>query len=312
MAHPSTRFFDLYVSVCRLLSPSLGTSVPPSSQPPLTTTHPVHRTHSYYCMNVMIVLSYVATRTRFLSDRANLAHSKFGSFGELDKMERQALTLLAVALPLKFYRRVSLDGFFVDLFFYCKSAMALVIWYMDYRWSILYVFSYLALAMLFPQPIYNGPTKAVEYTPQTFHETVMRHDAPQPKTSDGKKDKKEKKENKTSTTASASDPDAVTHIVELFAPWSPQCLVLEPVFAELSQTYATEKRKFGKLDVSRWPAMAKELNVNLNGVTDQLPTFVSFQNGKEIKRVPLVSESGKVYGGRIRRQDLVQVFNLES
>jgi hypothetical protein len=52
---------------------------------------------------------------------------------------------------------------------------------------------------------------------------------------------------------------------------------------------------------------AKQLNVNLSGATDQLPTFVAFQNGKEVKRIPLVASSGKVYGGRIRRQDLIQV-----
>ena len=183
------------------------------------------------------------------------------------------------------------------------------------RWSILYLFSYLVLAMLFPQPIYAGPTKAVEYTPQTFYETVLTgHDEKHDKkdTKDTKDTKKKEKKEKPPTTPADADPDAVTHIVELFAPWSPQCLVLEPVFAELSQTYATEKRKFGKLDVSRWPAMAKELNVNLNGATDQLPTFVSFQHGKELRRIPLVAESGKVYGGRIRRQDLVQVFDLNT
>jgi len=172
--------------------------------------------------------------------------------------------------------------------------------------------------MLFPQPIYAGPTKAVEYTPQTFYETVLtghdeKHDKKDTKdTKDTKKKEKKEKKEKPPTTPAVADPDAVTHIVELFAPWSPQCLVLEPVFAELSQTYATEKRKFGKLDVSRWPAMAKELNVNLNGATDQLPTFVSFQHGKELRRIPLVAESGKVYGGRIRRQDLVQVFDLNT
>jgi thiol-disulfide isomerase/thioredoxin len=284
-------------------------------------------------MNVLVILSYMLTRARFMSDPSNLANSKFGSFQELSKMEGQALTLLAVALPLKFYRRVSLDGFMVDLFFYCKSAMALLMWYMDYRWSILIVLSYLALAMLFPQPIYRGPTGAVEFTPQTFHDTVMAAEGRAGEAGDGSGDgsgggsgkaaAKASSKQKASKSSSKSNPSkstgesvpddgrSITYIVELFAPWSPQCLVLEPIFAELSQTYGTDRRRFGKLDISRWPAMAKELKVDLNGVTDQLPTFVSFRNGKEVKRIPIVAESGKVYGGRIRRQDLVAVFDLE-
>ncbi len=276
-------------------------------------------------MNVLVILSYMLTRARFMSDPSNLANSKFGAFQELDKMERQALTLLAVALPLKFYRRISLDGFMVDLFFYCKSAMALLMWYMDYRWSILIVLSYLALAMLFPQPIYRGPTGAVEFTPQTFHETVMVAEVQadeggdrsgKPAATASSKQKTSRSSSKSNPSKSAGEPApddgrSVTYIVELFAPWSPQCLVLEPVFAELSRTYGTDRRRFGKLDISRWPAMAKELKVDLNGVTDQLPTFVSFRNGKEVKRIPIVAESGKVYGGRIRRQDLVAVFDLE-
>jgi hypothetical protein len=140
MAHPGTRFFDLYVVA--VMSVVTHGELGPAHQPntphtPLALTTTAAIPDSYYCMNVLVILSYVLTRTRFLSNHANLANSKFSSFGELHKMERQALTLLTVALPLKFYRRVSLDGFFVDLFFYCKSAMALVLWYMDYRWVLI-------------------------------------------------------------------------------------------------------------------------------------------------------------------------------
>ena len=138
MAHPGTRFFDLYVvAVMSVVTARRTGARTPTDRTPLALTTAAAIPDSYYCMNVLVILSYVLTRTRFLSNHANLANSKFSSFGELHKMERQALTLLTVALPLKFYRRVSLDGFFVDLFFYCKSAMALVLWYMDYRWVLI-------------------------------------------------------------------------------------------------------------------------------------------------------------------------------
>jgi thioredoxin-like negative regulator of GroEL len=150
----------------------------------------------------------------------------------------------------------------------------------------MYMGAYLILAILFPQPLYKGETRATEYNPETLEEIVLNE--------------------------SGGDRE-VTHIIELFAPWSPQCLVLEPVFAELSRTYSTSKLQFGKIDVSRWPSVAKRFNVNLNGVTEQLPTLIKIKEGKEVSRIPVVSEDGKkVYGGKFRRADIVAVFDLDS
>jgi thiol-disulfide isomerase/thioredoxin len=197
--------------------------------------------------------------------------------------ERQALSMLGIALLMKFLRRQSLDGFFVDAFFFCKSAIALVTWYMDYRWSIMYILSYLGAAIAFPQPFYRGETKMTEFTPQTLVDNV-----------EGESDK------------------SVTWIVELFAPWSPQCLVLEPVLAEISTKYSSEKLKFGKIDVSRWPSVAKTYNVNLTGVSDQLPTIIRFRQGKEDGRIPQVSNDGKkVYSGKYRKHDIIAAFELD-
>jgi hypothetical protein len=73
--------------------------------------------HGYYISNLLAVLSYpFLLRPDFIS-HGDFSHSKFSSMTEFLTMERQALTLLAVALPLKYFRRVSLDGFAVDLFF---------------------------------------------------------------------------------------------------------------------------------------------------------------------------------------------------
>ena len=238
--------------------------------------------HGYYVSNVCIILSYYFVRDVFLSN-GDFSHSKFAGVNELFTMERQSLSLLGIALSLKFLRRQSLDGYFTDVFFFCKSVLAMLTWYIDYRWSIMYIFIYLCAAIAFPQPFYKGKMRIVELNPETFEEVV-----------EGEKD------------------PSVTWIVELYAPWSPQCLYLEPVIAEISNQYGSNALKFGKVDVSRWPSIAKKYKVNLNGLQDQLPTIVRFQKGKEDGRIPQVSEDGKkVYGGKFRKQDIITAFELD-
>lgn len=138
------------------------------------------------------------------------------------------------------------------------------------------------LAMVLPQPFYNGPSKMTYFTPASFHEVVEKGDG------------------------------ETEWIIEFFAHWSPQCLALEPVIAELSTTYATQKLHFGKMDVSRWPTMAKKYNIDINGMVDQLPTLVKFSGkGKEVSRIPHISDDGKVAKGKFRKGDIQAAFNLK-
>lgn len=238
--------------------------------------------HGYYLCNALIICSYYVAREYFIS-RGDFSHSKFAGMKELFTMERQSLSLLGVALALKFYKRQSLDGYLTDLFFFCKSVLAMLSWYMDYRWSIMYVFVYLCAAIAFPQPFYKGDMRIKELNPETLEEIVQ------------------------------GDQDAsVTWLIELYAPWSPQCLYLEPVIAEISNRYSSNALKFGKVDVSRWPSIAKKYRINLNGFQDQLPTILRFRKGKEDGRIPQISEDGKkVYGGKFRKQDIIAAFELD-
>lgn len=197
--------------------------------------------------------------------------------------ERQSLSLLGIALSLKFFRRQSLDGYFADVFFFCKSVIALLTWYMDYRWSLIYIFGYLGIAMTFPQPFFTGKSKMTEFTPETLTDVV---------------------ENQTD--------ESITWIIEFFAPWSPQCLILEPVIADISNQYSSDRVHFGKIDVSRWPSVGKRYKIHLTGISDQLPTLIRFERGKETGRIPQISDDGKrVYGGKFRKHDILAAFGMQ-
>ena len=47
--------------------------------------------------------------------------------------------------------------------------------------------------------------------------------------------------------------------------------------------------------------MAAQLNVNLSGVAQQLPTLILFEKGKQAARIPHVYEDGSVAKARFRK-----------
>lgn len=104
----------------------------------------------------------------------------------------------------------------------------------------------------------------------------------------------------------------VSWLIEFYAPWAPQCLYLEPVLAEISLQYSSERLRFGKIDVSRWPALAKRYKISIRGENgNQLPTLIMFEQGKESGRIPHVYNDGKVAAGKYRKSDIVTAFALE-
>jgi len=59
--------------------------------------------------------------------------------------------------------------------------------------------------------------------------------------------------------------------------------------------------QFAKMDLGRWPRIAKELNVSLSGTSKQLPTLIMYENGRECARIPHIFADGSVAKGRYRK-----------
>jgi thiol-disulfide isomerase/thioredoxin len=243
----------------------------------------------YYLANAALLASYALTRFLLL-ERSDLRHARFESVAQFREKERNGAALLAVALFSKFARRQSADAFLSDAFFFAKSLLLLLVFYADWRAAAYYALAYAAAAVAAPQPLYAGPAAMEHLTPATLEELVL---APAP----------------AGGGAAAPRP---AWLVEFFAPWAPQCLYLEPVLAELSLTYACPALRFGKVDVSRWPALAARHRVSVAGAAAALPTLILFENGKEAGRVPHLYEDGRVAGGRMRRADIVLAFDLDA
>jgi thiol-disulfide isomerase/thioredoxin len=198
--------------------------------------------------------------------------------------EKQTFVLLAIVLGFKFARRQSTDGFLADGFFFSKGAIAVLSFYIDLRICVYYMLFFLVLSLLYPQPVFRGESRLVNLTPAALAHILKEQ---------------------------ANEKMKMKWLIVFFAPWAPQCVHLEPVFAEISMKYTSKQLRFGKIDVSRWPIAAKDHKIFIqNGNVDQLPTIIMFENGKETGRIPHVYDDGTVAVKRLYKDDIIAAFGL--
>lgn len=238
-------------------------------------------THPYYILNVMTIATYWFAR--------DIALKKGGIhtvvMENMLEWEKRSFSSLAVLLAIKMVRSMTVDGMLADGFMYTKATILLLSLFIDWR---LFTWYYILISVLFlmvPQPMYEGPEDIVYLTPATYDDHVK----------DGKGCEKDTK-----------------WLVEFYASWSPPCVHIEPIFAQLSVKYSSSQFQFAKMDLGRWPRIAKEFNISTSGMSKQLPTLIAFENGKEIGRIPHVFPDGSVARGRYRRADLIKAFDMEN
>lgn len=52
--------------------------------------------------------------------------------------------------------------------------------------------------------------------------------------------------------------------------------------------------KFGKIDVGRYPELAKKYYIDDSSLSRQLPTVIVFKNGEEADRRPAIDSTGRL------------------
>ncbi|CAG0889483.1 unnamed protein product, partial [Darwinula stevensoni] len=116
-------------------------------------------------------------------------------------------------------------------------------------------------ALTLPEPSYQGPDQVIYFSGPNLEEEI-------------------------------SGDTKITWLVAFYAAWSPPCVQFAPLFAKLSAEYGLDNLKFGKLDVTRYPEVAKKHYVNDASYSRQLPTVILYRNGKEAIRRPMVDSKG--------------------
>ena len=231
-------------------------------------------------INAISVATYLALRHNYLATHGH-AHNH-----RLLDWEQRTGSLLLIVLIGRAFRASSPDEFVATAFLFAKASVAFLAYVMGPRLLAWYGVLFGALEVTMYQPVYRGPCRYEYLNPMEFDDNVAA----------AKDDASRAKE---------------CWLVCFFASWSPPCVHVEPTFAKLSERFTTPGLRFAKVDVGRWPVLAKRFGVSTSAMSKQLPTLVLFEGGNEVARIPHVYPDGRVAKGRFMWADLVKGFELD-
>ncbi|GAB6030213.1 hypothetical protein CHUAL_005885 [Chamberlinius hualienensis] len=235
--------------------------------------------HPHYFANLLLCLSFYVLRTVYPFCYLLFPETRC----ELNWREWEISIFMAVVIVFKTRKQgaTSMLLYLSSAFMYCKIGNLILYMYNDPRIGIIYGVLCLVQLLLLPEPSYSGPQNIIYFRGSDLEEEL-------------KRDRR------------------VVWVVSFYAAWSPACINLAPVFAELSSEYVLENLKFGKLDVARYPEVAKKFYVNDSSLSQQLPSILIFKDGKEFERRPLVDSKGHLQKFYFTMDNLKAAFDLNN
>ncbi|KAL6760409.1 hypothetical protein V8C86DRAFT_2555270 [Haematococcus lacustris] len=224
----------------------------------------------YYALNTCFIGTYYLFRRAHvgsiveLKTPVDLWKGEFTTLhsAEFRGLEAQVAATLVVTAIFRSYRSTSLDASLATILGFSQLFVIIMSCLVDGAAGLHYLAAFALVFLLVNEPTYTGPSKVDTLTPQTFQEAC---------------------------TSSAAAASGVACVVYLHAPWHARCRHACGLFAELSNRYATDKLRFGQLDVGCWPRIARQLDIELSSVSNQLPTIAMWEGGEERGRVPTSS-----------------------
>ncbi|CAK8695105.1 unnamed protein product [Clavelina lepadiformis] len=129
-------------------------------------------------------------------------------------------------MVLKNRTAVSVQQMITSSLTYSKLANAVLFYRVDPRLGIAYSFLCLVRIYIFPENFVDGPEEIIYFSDKTLEETL-------------------------------AEDRRVTWMIAFYTTWSPPCHAVMPAFACLSNEYATDFFRFGKVDVGKYPKAAE-------------------------------------------------------
>lgn len=212
--------------------------------------------HPHYVCNLLLSVSFFILKTT-----APFCYVIFDNC-ELEIREWELLTFLGCIIVLKNRKQASYNMYVSTVCMFAKLISTFMFLRTNPLAGVIYVLFCLLHIAFLPEPAYSGPD-LVTYFRDNLDEELI-HDR------------------------------RVTWLVEFYAAWQPTCVNFANTFAQLSAKYTLDNLKFGKVDASRYPAIAEKYRVSTSSWSKQLPTLILFQNGKEVIRRPIISGKGNV------------------
>lgn len=233
----------------------------------------------HYVVNILLSLSFILLKTTY-----PLCSFIFpASPCELEWREWEILTFLAVVIVFRSRRSgtTSMLSYLGTSFMYCKVANLILYFYVDPRTALFFGIVCLFQSLLLPEPAYAGPDNIIYFRGDALKEEL-------------EKDRR------------------VMWVVAFYAAWSPACVTFAPIFAELSANYHLDNLKFGKVDVARYPEIARDFYINDSSFSRQLPSVILFRSGKEDMRRPMVDGKRQLVKFFFSEDNMKAAFDLNN
>lgn len=171
-------------------------------------------------------------------------------------------------------------NYLTSSFLYTKLANLILWWYSDIKLGVAYSALFILFALLLPEPTYSGPDNVVYFRQANSLEDELERDK------------------------------RIIWLVTFYTTWNPACVTFAPIFAQVSNEFALDNLRFGKIDIGRLPDSGKKFHVSDSSLSRQLPTVILFKNGKETARRPFADSKGKLVKFFFSEDNFKAAFDL--
>ena len=293
----------------------------------------------YYVVHAALPVAYLALRLFVWAPEKLLWLKKSQAFLGVAVFAREfeVLLLLLLVVLSRFRRAATWDHFLVSLALFAKTYIAVMLWNVDSTYLAWYAIAVAVLFVALRTPRYDGPTKVRKLDVSNFQATVV--DGPRAAYlagsgrsgaggadcgdgGSGNNNKKKRKGKGKSGHAGEGDGSMGVSVgggawlVEVAAGWHTSSTLFAPMFAELSLRFSTEELSFGTIDVARRgnAEIAESFHIDTGARSKQLPSYILFEHGKEVQRLPPIDKKTKeviAENTTVRKEGLIQYFALD-
>lgn len=232
-------------------------------------------TEPFYGLHGLAFFSYIIVRqsaSQYLSQ---------GFSHHLLHRELQALLCFGVLVAIKIVKSKTWESFIADSILYGKGFLIMLASILDHRLAVWYLIIFIVIFLLCQQPPYSGQGNINYLTPLQL-ESIL-----------------------------TEGINSQLWLVEFRALWSSRCIQASQILADLSLMYSSKSLTFGLVDLGRFPNAAAKYGITLGASMGQLPTYILFENGVEVSRIPEIDFEGKSKTPIITKRLLVRHFELD-
>ncbi|KAI3857674.1 hypothetical protein MKW98_028938 [Papaver atlanticum] len=229
----------------------------------------------YYVYHFIIFFSYLIVRTSAIQ----IFSSDFSYL--LLRREIQAILALLMLVTVKLVKEESWEGFLSDVLFFSKGFLIVVSLLIDIQLALCYMVVFFVVFTLTQQPPYSELGHATRLTPLQL-EVIL-------------------------TEGSASR----FWLVEFRSLNSSNCIRTSRFISDLSITYSNKSLSFGIVDLGLFPNAAEKYGISMGASIGQLPAYILFDNGVEVKRFPEVDFEVRTFQKRLSKKFLCRHFELD-